>query len=495
MSELLKVQTYGRIIKVNAKDQTVEGIGADETPDSDGEIFDYEGSKPYIEAWSTKQADTTKSAGQEISYGNIRGQHDAKVAAGRVAQPIDFDDKGKSVGLKTKIVDKDEFQKCLEGVYTGFSVKGRSVKKWRDGAHMRYIVDPVEFSLVDVPCNPGATFTVVKADGSSEDHKFLISDGWDDIIKRKFSAEDRKKLADSGKALPDGSFPIENKEDLENAIHAYGRAKDKTAAKKHIIARAKSLGATDMLPEDWTSTKKSADGDVYEIQGVRRFHEEPVEEFVERAVSTLVSKAAETQPKPAAKEKSMKTDQQNEVVEKVSASEKMKLARKAHNDVGPCVGGYCDHNDASKCMEKAADAHKHIAAAFEDEGEAEKAAKAKESEDKKDGEESEEEKKKKSAKKDDEKKDDEKEKAAGSDLDEVKKQIASLTELVTKMAEQPGTQRNKPVVNGTVVEKLADASKGKDDKGKAADIDPNDPDRVEKALKNIHAGELELVKL
>lgn len=487
MAELAKVQTFGRIIKVNAKDQTVEGIGADETPDTDGEIFDYESSKPYIEEWSSKQAETTKAAGQEVSYGNIRGQHDAKVAAGRVAEPIDFDDTKKSVFLKTKIIDKDEFQKCLEGVYTGFSVKGRSVKKWRDGRHMRYTVAPVEFSLVDVPCNPGATFTVVKTDGSSEDHEFLPDD---EIVKRKFSAGDRKKLADSGKALPDGSFPIEDREDLENAIHAYGRAKDKTAAKKHIIARAKDLGATDMLPDDWTSTKKSADGDVYEIQGVRRFHEEPVEEFVERAVSTLVSKAAD-EAKP--KEKTMDPKE----IAKAAASEKMKAARKAHNDIGACVGGYCDHGDASKCAEKVAEAHQHIAAAFEDgdkkDDAAEKAAKAKEAEGKKDGEESEEEKKKKAAKRSDDEKDEDKEKAAGSKTEELERKVDKLTELVTKMAEQPGTQRNKPVVNGTVVEKAADA--GKDDKGKQADIDPNDPDRVEKGLKRIHAGELELVKL
>lgn len=494
MPELAKVQTFGRIVKVNVKDQTVEGIGADETPDTDGEIFDYEGSKPYIEAWSNKQAETTKAAGQETSYGNIRGQHDAKVAAGRVAEPIEFNDKAKSVYLVTKIVDKDEFQKCLEGVYTGFSVKGRSVRKWRDGRHTRYVVDPVEFSLVDVPCNPGATFTAVKADGSEEQHEFLVED---EIVKRKFSAGDRKKLADSGKALPDGSFPIENKKDLENAIRAIGRAKDEAAAKKHIIARAKDLGATDMLPPDWEGSTKKAAGssdELVEVQGVRRFHGEPVSDFVERAVSTLVSKAAD---EATTKEKTM--DPKDGVVEKVAASEKMKAARKAYNEVGSCVGGYCNHDDASKCAETVAKAQEHISAAFEDDGKkSEKSAKSEEKkkDDKKDDDEDEKAKgdKKDEKKKSDDKKDDEeKEKSADARLNAIEGKVDKLADLVTKMAEQPGTQRNKPVVNGTVVEKSADAKK--DDKGKAADIDPNDPDRVEKALKNIHAGELELVKL
>lgn len=68
---------------------------------------------------------------------------------------------------------------------------------------------------------------------------------------KSFSGEKRSKLADSGKALPDGSFPIENTSDLKNAIQAYGRAKDKAAAKRHIIKRARQLGATSLLPEGW----------------------------------------------------------------------------------------------------------------------------------------------------------------------------------------------------------------------------------------------------
>lgn len=85
--------------------------------------------------------------------------------------------------------------------------------------------------------------------------------GW--FGKRDFTDKERQALADKGHALPDGSFPIETKTDLEDAVHAYGRAKDKAKAKAHIIARAKDLGATDMLPEDWEgSTKKVAKSDM-----------------------------------------------------------------------------------------------------------------------------------------------------------------------------------------------------------------------------------------
>ena len=63
--------------------------------------------------------------------------------------------------------------------------------------------------------------------------------------------EERQKLADQGKALPDGSFPIRNREDLENAIQSYGRASDKDEAKRWIKKRARALNAEKELPEDW----------------------------------------------------------------------------------------------------------------------------------------------------------------------------------------------------------------------------------------------------
>lgn len=66
-----------------------------------------------------------------------------------------------------------------------------------------------------------------------------------------FTADERKKLADEGKALPDGSYPIRNKSDLRDAIKSYGLGKDHLAAKKHIMKRAKSLGVSDIIPKNW----------------------------------------------------------------------------------------------------------------------------------------------------------------------------------------------------------------------------------------------------
>jgi hypothetical protein len=66
------------------------------------------------------------------------------------------------------------------------------------------------------------------------------------------SRRERKKLAEKGLALPDGSYPIRNVGDLKNAIQGYGRAKNKASAKRHIIKRARDLGKTDLIPDTWT---------------------------------------------------------------------------------------------------------------------------------------------------------------------------------------------------------------------------------------------------
>lgn len=69
-----------------------------------------------------------------------------------------------------------------------------------------------------------------------------------------YAKETREKDAKKGMALPDGSFPIHNVADLKNAIQAYGRAKDKDAAMKHIKKRARALNRTDLIPSDWKET-------------------------------------------------------------------------------------------------------------------------------------------------------------------------------------------------------------------------------------------------
>lgn len=74
-------------------------------------------------------------------------------------------------------------------------------------------------------------------------------------LKRAYSEDERDTMAKKGNALPDGSFPIADEEDLKNAVQAYGRAKDKEAAKAHIIKRALDLGKEELIPFSWAPKK------------------------------------------------------------------------------------------------------------------------------------------------------------------------------------------------------------------------------------------------
>lgn len=72
-----------------------------------------------------------------------------------------------------------------------------------------------------------------------------------DVLNREFSQEERERLAKKGHAMPDGSYPIVTREDLENAIQAIGRAKNPDATKRHIRKRAAALGLSELIPEEW----------------------------------------------------------------------------------------------------------------------------------------------------------------------------------------------------------------------------------------------------
>ena len=69
--------------------------------------------------------------------------------------------------------------------------------------------------------------------------------------KRVYTDETRQEYAERGVAMEDGSYPIRDVGDLKNAIQAYGRSKNPAATKKHIKKRARALGATDLLPDNW----------------------------------------------------------------------------------------------------------------------------------------------------------------------------------------------------------------------------------------------------
>jgi hypothetical protein len=69
------------------------------------------------------------------------------------------------------------------------------------------------------------------------------------LNEREYSDKERASMASKGLALPDGSFPIKDLQDLKNAIQAYGRSKNQSAAAKFIVKRANALSADDLIPD------------------------------------------------------------------------------------------------------------------------------------------------------------------------------------------------------------------------------------------------------
>lgn len=285
-------QFFMPILKMDTERRTVSGYASTPTKDGDGEIVTLDAIRGALPGY--------------MDYGNIREMHALKAVG--VAQEANIDTKG--LFLTAKIVDDEAWKKCLEGVYKGFSIGGRKLDK--KGNKITEI-EMTEISVVDRPANPDCRITVAKSmktlgdaqghllkakkakkaeenvspdDDSKQNNKAAgtkcEAHGTEDcqecakmalkkdddmemackahgvkscekcaIEKREFDAKQRTSAADSGAALPDGSFPIENKSDLHNAIQAFGRAKDKAKAKAHIKARAKSLGAESELSADW----------------------------------------------------------------------------------------------------------------------------------------------------------------------------------------------------------------------------------------------------
>lgn len=78
----------------------------------------------------------------------------------------------------------------------------------------------------------------------------------DDIRKANnktyFSHKERKDLAKKGEAMPNGKYPIRNKQDLHDAIRLVGASSlPESEVKAWIKKRARALDLTNELPEDW----------------------------------------------------------------------------------------------------------------------------------------------------------------------------------------------------------------------------------------------------
>ena len=83
------------------------------------------------------------------------------------------------------------------------------------------------------------------------------------VAKAKYDAGDLKRMAASGEAMDDQSYPVADREDLTRAIRAVGRGgADHDAIRRHIATRAKAIGAASEIPDNWNSDGSLKDGSV-----------------------------------------------------------------------------------------------------------------------------------------------------------------------------------------------------------------------------------------
>lgn len=186
MSKAKAPRVFVPLTKVDEEQRLVYGRITAEEIDQSGEVMDYETSKPNFEKWSSQ----IEEASGGLSKGNLRVMHGLQVA-GKLTD-IAFDDESQSIEVCAKVVDEAEWDKLLEGCYTGFSVGGRYGKKWKDKVGdtviQKFTAVPNEVSLVDNPCVKSATFSLVKADGAEELVKFQAAA---DLVKADEAEESK----------------------------------------------------------------------------------------------------------------------------------------------------------------------------------------------------------------------------------------------------------------------------------------------------------------
>ena len=124
------------ITKIDESKHEVWGVATAEIVDKEGEIFDYESSKPSFKCWS----DEISKATDGKSLGNVREMHEPSAVGKFVA--IAFDDDLKQIRVGAYIVDGIAWKKCMVGVYTGFSIGGKYEDAWKDGEYVRFTANP-----------------------------------------------------------------------------------------------------------------------------------------------------------------------------------------------------------------------------------------------------------------------------------------------------------------------------------------------------------------
>ncbi len=114
------------------------------------------------------------------------------------------------------------------------------------------------------------TFGASPSTGDEGNATTLRAATYDRQVRAKYNTDDLKALKAKGHTFPGTtSYPIDDEEDLDKAIHAVGRGgADHDAIRKYIAARAKAMGFSSKIPDNW-----NADGSLKGANAAGRFGE------------------------------------------------------------------------------------------------------------------------------------------------------------------------------------------------------------------------------
>lgn len=227
---------YGEITKIDEDKRMVFGYASTDAEDAQNEIVEWDATNDALDEYS--------------QWRTVREMHRSDSAVG-TAPVLKMDETGLFIGAK--VIDESAWKKVKEGVYKGFSIGGRYLHREPNYDDLldktvwhvtKYKLN--EISLVDRPCNPDATYSMVKINTEEFDIK-------EEMSKAKITAMEivRKEKALSPSqfyAFPrEKKLPIFDASHTRNAMARFNQTTDMTDAekknaKRKILAASKKFG-------------------------------------------------------------------------------------------------------------------------------------------------------------------------------------------------------------------------------------------------------------
>ena len=280
------MQRFVAFSKIDDERRMVYGLASDETLDADDEVIDYEATKKAVQEWA--------------EWRNIREMHGSSAVG--VAEEIYLDDEQRALYIAARVVDDQAWQKVKEGVYKGFSIGGKVLKKVLDivdARSIRRVVDYVllEISLVDRPANPSARFSLVKRGGASMDEDIKKMDGEEETPPPEDSSGEEPPAEENKGMTPETvkamvlemlkELGIVREEfaqaaqvdDLRKSVEGLALGKDVTAVasdlKKAVGDIAATVAAVEQLGERLATVEKQAAGQGPVLREIGQFMAQP----------------------------------------------------------------------------------------------------------------------------------------------------------------------------------------------------------------------------